>query len=503
MTTLFLKLTAIVFLISVLLTSCRKDILEGPQPIPSKPTEFGIVKFVVDTNLATGNYDNSNLAAVVTIVNDKNIEVVKEKALLLEFRNKVTVESFQLPVGNYKLTGFRLVYRGVNTHFAVPKANSVKAGLVEKPLAMDLKVDKNGAGEVVVKVVRVGKEDTSEMFGYPPGTFNNNDTDTDPYIKVKVRAAIKIGDVMYDSLPGTLNIRTYNDKGEMTFNSVTLKAGTDEVPLIKLAVRYEIGLTKWGSDYSLNLKREEINEEAVYIIGGSKAAKKLKSETLYELVNGNYKAKSKAEYIYDGNGNVAQVKHYLKGSDNTPYLAAIDKFEYRGERVIKITNLNEKGFIIGVSSFDYNNEGKVSRIYNKENQQETIGTIEYYSQTGEVKINHEFPGQIYNKNYYQRFIKGNMFESAYISNFDHNELGRYDHDNQINPYVHLNMPDLFLSNSNINNVINQSISYPGGYRSFIANYTYYDDGYPKELIKKSTSGPTPYQSSTTKTVFTY
>ena len=108
--------------------------------------------------------------------------------------------------------------------------------------------------------------------------------------------------------------------------------------------------------------------------------------------------------------------------------------------------------------------------------------------------------------YYMSFSRGNMTQSSAVTSNNSTESGRYDHDLNINPYIHLDLPNLFLSNTNKNNVTTQWKEYYGSYPTadpYNFQYTYDGDGYPTQVIKKFKSPLDGSYLFSTKTVFVY
>lgn len=504
------KSMTLLFIASFLFTACSKEnIIKKPQPIPpGTPGEVGSLLFVTDTNLNGAPYHPTNLQAVVTAINEKGEEVLKEKMLILDLRGTAKTETIKLPVGNYKLTRFRMVYGAVNTHFATPMTGSQKAGLVEKPLAIDFKVTSNAPAEVAVEVVPVKAGERPEKFGYPSGAFDNGQSDADPYMKVKIKAIMQIGDVLYDSIPASLMLTTWDEKGEATSAFSSLKAGINEVPVLKAAVKYRFYVSKWGTKDEMTLNKTDIDEETVYTFGGSKSAKKLKSELTYKLVNGQYIAETKNVYNYDADGKLSAIQYYMRKKDNTPYLAMTDRFDYNGNKVSSITKYDEETKTkIGETSFTYDQQGKIRAIAQKDNGNETNATVEYfYNPKQEAKIHYKYPGKTLTMDYVMTFGGGNMVQGSAATSNGNIESGNYNYDLNINPYIHMNWPNLFLSNSSKNNIVGQSKFYYGAYPTaepYSFNYTYDADGYPKELIKQFKSYFNNVHMFTTKTVYTY
>jgi hypothetical protein len=509
------KPTRIILFLLFILSACSKDdIIKIPPPgngggdTPPPVTEKASVHFITNANLTGQPYHTSNLRAVVTIVNEKGEEVAKDKILSLNLPNPVRTESIQLPIGNYRLTSFRMEYGSVSTHFVTPVAGSAKASLVQHPLALGFKVERNSNNETAVEVVKVQAGETPQQYGYPSGAFDYGQEDANPYMKVKLRALMQIGDVIYDSIPAALTITTWNNKGEMTTTYSHLNAGVNEVQVLKAAVKYKFLVSKWGTNDEMTLDRDNVDNVTVYTLGGSKAAKKLKSERVYKQVNGADVPESKTDYFYEAAGKLSRIDYWLKKKDNSSYLAMTDDFEYNNGRVSRIVRTNkEDRSVMTVTSFSYDNSGKVTGISQNDNGTQTNASVEYfYYARKEVKIHYTYPGQSNDMNYYMRFKGGNMTESSAVTSNNNTELGRYDYDFNINPYVHMNWPNLFLSNSNKNNMTTQYKEYHGSYPTadpYSFNYTYDADGYPTQVIKHFKSPTTGNYLFSTKTVLVY
>jgi len=510
------KPTRILFFLLFILSACSKEKITLPSPPPpdhesdgGKPAvEKASMHFVTNADLTGQPYHTSNLRAVVTIVNDKGQEVAKDKYLFLSLPNPVKTESIELPLGNYKLTSFRMEYGSVTTQFATPIAGSAKAALVQHSLAMDFKVEKNNPNEITVEVLRVQKGEKPQQYGYPSGAFDYGQEDASPFVKVKIRAIMKIGDIIYDSIPAALTLTTWNDKGEMTTTYGHLNAGTNEMQVLKAAVKYEFLVSKWGTNDAMTLDRKDIDENNVYTLGGSKEAKKLKSERVYKQVNGVDVPDSKTDYFYEAGGKLSKIEYWLSKKDNTPFLAMADDFQYTNGKATRIVRTNaESRSTMTVTSFAYDNAGKVTSIAQNDNGIQTNASVEYFSYNRkEVKIHYTYPGQTNEMNYYMTFSGGNMIENSAVTSNNNTESGRYDYDFNVNPYIHMNLPDLFLSNSNKNNVTTRSKEYHGTYPTADAysfQYTYDADGYPTQLIKNFRSPVNGNYLFSTKTIFVY
>ena len=513
------KTSSVILFLLFILSACSKDRIIQPPPTtpgngnggtpPPVPADKALVRFVTTADLTGQPYHTSNLRAVVTIVNEKGEEVAKDKLLTLELPNPVKTQNIELPVGNYKITSFRMEYGSVNTHFATPVSGSAKASLVQHPLALSFTVEKNSANEIAVEVLHVQQGEKPQQYGYASGAFDYGQEDANRYMKVKLKAIMRIGEIVYDSIPAALIITTWNSKGEMTTTYGHLNAGVNDVQVLKAAVKYQFVVSKWGTNDEMILNRQEIDEATVYTLGGAKGAKKLKSETVFKQVNGVDVSESKNNYFYDVAGELSRIEYWLKKQDNTPYLAMTDVFEYTNGRATRIVRTNEENHTtMTVTSFGYDYSGKITSMVQDDKGFKTNASVEYYpaSIIPQIKIHYTYPDRSFDMNYYMSFTGRNMTESSAVTSHNHSEQGRYSYDFGINPYVHMKWPNLFLSNNSLHNITSQQKQYYGSYPvadPYSFNYTYDSDGYPTQVIKNFKSPVTGNYLFSTKTKFVY
>jgi len=501
------KQLAYVFFIFTVLASCSKQPLEQiPTPGEPVPTTSGVVSFSVNQDLNGAPYHSSNLTAVVTIVNKQNTTVVNEKTLTLTLNGSIKSESLSLPQGTYKLTQFRLVYGGMNTHFAAPIAGSAKAANLQKPLAFEFTV--SAASSVVpVDVLKVSAGEGPQQFGYPAGSFDSHQEENNPYMNVKIKASMQIGDVLYDSIPAALTVTTWNQQGEMSTSYVSLKAGINQVPLPKAAKKFKFLVSKWGTNDEMTLDRAQVDTVTVYSLGGSKAAKKLKSELTYALDNGRFVAESKIDYAYDIQGRLFRVYHYKRDAANRPYLSLAENFQYNGNRLEKISRLNGKSETVGSTEFAYDQQGKVIKMIQEEDSRQITATVTYhYGPLPGASIHYTYSDQTYTVDHALLFSGGNTSSDTQYVAGDLSQTTYYEYDGGINPYLHMAWPDLSLSRMTKNNVVKQTghfYTHMPQVEPYDFSYTYDADGYPKELVKKWRALPGRQYTKTTKTVFEY
>ena len=497
---------ALAILIIVLLagTACKKETVKDRQPVPL-PVETGTFRIVSLVDPAGAVYNNGDLTAVVTVINQQNEEVVKEVTLTLNLAEGFTTEALQLAAGKYKISRFRLVYKGGATHFAAPLVNSAKAVLVQQPLPIELVISPSVVNQINVEAVKVNGQQP-ELFGYSPGSFGEADPDN-LYRQVRLKAEITIGSVVYDSIPASLMLITLTNTGETLTSFHPMSAGVNNIKILKNAASYRFAVTKWGKTYEQIIAADKLTSETLLIFGGTHEEKKLKSEVLYDMVNGQYKATSKTEYQYGKNGQLAEIKYYLKRPDLSVYLDMTDRFIYNGDKVEGIVRYNEHGNKTANTWFTCDEQGRVHTIDHNENGQQTNGTVEYYNGTNnEVIIKYDYPGRTIGMTYYMTYRDGNLQSSAATTTNHSSELTHYTYDMNINPYVHMNWPNLHLSNNSKNNVVGINKEYQGHMPTnypYSFNYQFDGDGYPVELIKHFKSYPSGQFAFSQKTVYNY
>ncbi|MES2649007.1 MAG: hypothetical protein V4717_19165 [Bacteroidota bacterium] len=506
--------TSALFMLTLLLmlAGCKKDPIVQPRPIPGKDSippasEKAVFRFVTNAELTGQPYHTSNLRAVVSITNQNNEVVINEKILTLDLNAPVSTQSIELPQGNYKLTSFRLEYGSVNTHFVTPVAGSVKAASVQKPLALVFKIQKDSANRIPVEVLKVQAGEKPQAYGYSSGAFDYGQSDANPYLKIKMKAIMKIGDVIYDSVPASLIISTFNSSGEMTTTYSALKAGVNELTLLKSAAKYHFRVSRWGITDTMTLDRTNADEATVYTMGGSREAKKLKSERVFRQVNGTDVPFGKTDYHYNASGNISKIEYWLKKQDNSNFLSATDRFEYNGQKVLKISRFDEETkALLKTTSFSYDNQGKVIGMIQNEQGAETVATVTYsHYQRPAITIHYDNPGDN-DLNYYNEFYFGNVLKSNANSTNGNYEKALYEYDANINPYRHMNWPDFYLSHNSVNNKVTQWKEYYGAYpvnEPYNFSYIYDGEGYPKELISHYKSYTTGKFLFSTKTIFVY
>jgi hypothetical protein len=498
-------------------TGCRKDdiLKQPPHGGSGNGNLSNAFRFRIDSLPGQPN-GADGLYALISITNESNQAVLTDSRLALQFNSHWFSDSIILPNGNYKLAKF-LVLKDTITRFATPLVNSTKASMVQRPLSISFDLPKSSVNIVPVEVLSIGN-DQPEIFGYPTGTWNRPGgstpppTDPNPSVKIKIRGEIKIGDVLYDSIATKFTWICWDANGKMLSTGTNaIAAGTNEVALSSTAYKYNLQVEKWGIHAEIELLKSDIHEGTVYKISANSAAKKLKSELTYKWANGAYVPESKTAYQYDGSGRMLEIVYYLRKADNTPYVSSTDKFTYDANGMVeKVKRYDSANNLIVQTSFAYDNDGRVSYFGETNGGSYTSGQVTYTAASGignqTIHIKYGYTQSPFTMNYNMSFRNGNKVQDAAASTTNSSESGTYQYDQNINPYIHMNWPTIWLSNVSKNNMISQQKSYVGSTPTVLPygfNYTYDSEGYPKELVKTYFSYYGGIYAFTTKTVYNY
>lgn len=332
-----------------------------------------------------------------------------------------------------------------------------------------------------------------------PGPGQDNST-----VSIKLQAVVGIGSLIYDSVPAQFTITSW-DKQNQVHVKDTVISGVGDVKLPASHKRFQIKLSKWGITDEMTIEQAAIDPNTIYVLGGAKAAKKLQKEETFLLVQGEYLPSGKAIYTYSDQG-LQSVTYFQK----KPQFAELQMtmkhhYEYSGNSIVRVNRMDSADKLFGYTSFDYNPQGtRVTNIREVSPGGET-GAAVAYEAGGVVSIDYLFSnGQ--SMEYEMQIRGGNKVQDIARSSRGGSESGSYKYDTNINPFAHMNMPNLFLSNLSRNNMISQQKGYAGAYpvaEPYQFDYKYDSDGYPIELVKyfkNYFTGEFMYQ---TKTIYSY
>lgn len=491
-------------LAAMLMVGCKKEDFQKP-PAPAKTND---VQFVFSAVPDAVPAVPAGLFVLVSLRNATGEDVVSNRKLAVTFNGKYTSEKLQLPDGAYTLSKFLVVGTSGDVRHAAPVAGSVKAQQVQKPLAMTITLSQTAAVELPVEVVNVKPGDGPLDFGYPAGSFQSANDAPASSIKVKLQAVVTIGSITYDSLPAQFTITSWDANGVAHQKELTLPAGVNEISVPKEHARFEFRLNKWGITDAVSLTKEQLQQDVIYTLGGSKVPKRLRREESFVFASGAYQPSSKTLYSYNAKG-LSQVEFYQK----LPQYAELQfthkqLYGYNGNNVIRIDVLDKNNGTMGFSTYAYNAQGtKVVNMRDSSGAGQIYANVEHAFPTGSATITINYLYSNGNAMEYKMQYKGgNKVQDAALSSIGGRENGNYLYDHNINPYAHMNMPNLFLSNLSRNNLIGQQKTYAGAYPSaepYQFEYTYDADGYPVELVKHFKNYRTGEYLYKIKTVYTY
>lgn len=506
-----LKLNLILLLGNLFFASCRKtDDLVKPVPQNPPPVLSKNFQLVIDSIPGEPKAPIEALFAVFDVTTDDGQAVLSNKKLALTYDGKFKTGELELPAGKYKVSKL-VLQQGNQVRFIAPMANSARSNKVTRPLPVTFMLPQPVVSVIDVQVARIETGDKPQDFGYPVGTFEPlpQQPGEPTAIAINLRLAVQVGEIRYDSIPGTVLYTTWDASQPISGRYIVLAAGTNKLTLDKNVVKHHFRITKWGKVYELSLLQSEVENGKTYVMGGNQQAKMLKSEITSKLVNGNYVAESKTSYTYHSPGKLSRIDYYLK-RDNSPYLAKHELFTYAGDRVEKIERYDEKKNLSGYTDFTYNAAGQISGISELAGERLTKASITRHALPGseftDLSFAFSYSHTANGMRYYQRYRNGNRVSDNSNTDNHNTETGSYDYDNNINPYAHMGWPDLFLVNHSKNNLVWQQKTFYGNYPTAVAydfKYKYDAEGYPVELIRHYRSAITNQFLFTTKTVFSY
>lgn len=507
---------ALIFL-TVAFISCKKAPVNMPDPVKPVPADTSTRR---DFKIVFENLDNSqvgqdSLIAVLTIENAQTPAGDTNISIPVVFNQQYRTGTLTLAKGNYTIKKLMLKNSTGIVKFATPVAGSVKASSVNKPLNIAFILDDKTEKTIPAEIIAVSNADTPESFGYPAGSFGNRNPETEMDKLIYIRPIIKVGDIIYDSVPVQLIVKSWDAKNEMTYNIHYLPAGTQAVYLSAKGQKHQLSVSKWGAYDEIILYKNEIQENAVYDIGGEVAAQKLK--TVYELkiVGNTSTALTKTDYSYQPDGAVIQRQVMAKRADMSNYIAQKDLYEYTNGKITTIRSYDENNTLFKTTTVQYDNTGgRIIAITEAGNAVNINAVVNYtlldtrvgISQDYRIDIQYNYsdgrPASYFSKTMYG----GRVLTDVRVSSNGSREEGMYNYDSGINPFVHLAIPDMELTQYTKHNLEVQWKTWYGGYpenEAYAISYVYGTGGYPKEVTTKYRSYNTKADTYSIRKVFVY
>ncbi|MFT3910725.1 MAG: hypothetical protein QM737_15010 [Ferruginibacter sp.] len=308
--------------------------------------------------------------------------------------------------------------------------------------------------------------------------LNEND-----YYKIKIIGKIKIGQIVYDSISARFIVKAFN--GDKVIQSETfLPSGLNQLFLPKNATKYSIIMNKWGTSASMELDAVDVKENTPYSIIANKEAKLLKEELIYDFSSGTYQLRSKVKYSYNGNTLNNVVSYGFTAGQFE--LIKKEQFFYDTSSLVKIkeTYLNNSPVQPYERIFSYNPYNQISKTEVSFPITNYAFLNDYIPGRNSIRISTQGINNPSGLHFYLQFSNGNLSERTTImDDGDYSDI--YNYDENINPYIHLNWPDLLFSRQSNNNIkvqkyrvddlVSEEVKY---------EYQYDLDGYPSQVIKE-------------------
>lgn len=340
------------------------------------------------------------------------------------------------------------------------------------------------------------------------GTNNQNPDQTGAKLEVKLQAVIRVGTIMYDSIPAQFIITSWDANNIKYEKDTLLGAGIQTVQVPASHVRFAFRMIKWGIVDETVLTKGQLEPNVVYTLGGSKSAKRIAKEESYIFTGDAYQLHSKVHYSYHTKG-IAAVEFYQKKPQYADLkFTTKHLYSYTGSEVTRIDVFDEQNNTIGFTDFTYNPQfTRITHMHQSSQGTDTYAAVDYSYGPGSATVSIDY---LYNNGHamtYSMKIKGgNKIEEQSISSTGAGEAGTYSYDMNINPFAHLKMPDLFFSNFSKNNVLQPEKSYSGNVPTAVVykqEYVYDSEGYPTEVVKYYKGYQSGADLYKIKTVYSY
>ncbi|WP_247237290.1 hypothetical protein [Telluribacter sp. SYSU D00476] len=319
------------------------------------------------------------------------------------------------------------------------------------------------------------------------------------FFPVHVKAVITVGDVVYDSIPATFTITTWDARGVTHQKDTTLPAGKQVIYLSKNASRYGLKLQKWGITDEKILNKTDVIEGALYQLGGRKEAKKLQWVSEYRFVNEAPQISTKQHFIYDDQGRINEVHAYAPDpNDGVLRSGSSDIFLYDGNELWVNNTSKKNGTVWSHNAYTFDDQGRIIQSKYRYLLDNYMYTNQYTSE-GIVMFMGKNATDPNGSRIVLRYVGGNRVEEKTIIPGYTTTLKNFKYDFNINPYVVIKMPSLYFEHSSKNNVIAEG--WEGG-DQFTYEYQYDADGYVTEVTTKIRNNNGQIMNYS-KTVYTY
>ena len=458
------------------ISSCRKpveNIIPTPESIDT--SSYLNLHFTGIPPQQTGLY------AIVSVANQNGDSVLTNRKIAISQINQQFVsEKIKLEKSNYKISKLIVVKASDTALYATPQAQSAKATLVQTALPLPVAVTTKGVVPASVAVLPVVSSESPTLFGYTTGDFG-----FEAYLTLRAHLQITVGSVLYDSLPGLLQLEAVKANGDRWLREVNLGQGITSLQVPQDYASYTFTINKWNTTLRKTYSRAELTENMLLAFNGTKAAKRLIEETVFIDNTLSVTPESRSEYIYNQNNKLQAIRYYQKSLQVSGLpLTFVYQFHYtQPDAWDTVHRYDAVQALTGYTAIDRSN-GEIRTMFNKSYDQHTGAAVSYSAVNGgsQIRVDYLFSNNN-SMQYTMKIVQGNRIEDRAQTSTGGAENGTYAYDVFINPHHQSGYDDLYFSNVSKNNLLSVSKSYAGAIPSTIPyryEYVYDADGYPKE-----------------------
>ncbi len=217
------------------ISSCRKpveNIIPTPESIDT--SSYLNLHFTGIPPQQTGLY------AIVSVANQNGDSVLTNRKIAISQINQQFVsEKIKLEKSNYKISKLIVVKASDTALYATPQAQSAKATLVQTALPLPVAVTTKGVVPASVAVLPVVSSESPTIFGYTTGDFG-----FEAYLTLRAHLQITVGSVLYDSLPGLLQLEAVKANGDRWLREVNLRQGITSLQVPQDYASYTFTINK-------------------------------------------------------------------------------------------------------------------------------------------------------------------------------------------------------------------------------------------------------------------
>ena len=483
-----------------ILASCRKTLTEviTSPPVTKPDTASSFQVSITGTSAVT-----EPVFALLTVKAKDGSEVISNrKTLLHQGQGVLLTDTLLLAKGSYLLTKL-LVVRATDTAlYAAPLLNTDKAAQVSTPLSRAVNVSGAPVTQVPVQVLPIGALDHPASFGYTAEEFGFAS-----FLHIKVKLGIRVGNLLYDSLPGILSVHAVNAAGTEWNKEIELPGGIAEISIPNSYQEFSFEASKWNVTVRKNISRQQLQAGTVLDLATVRNPKWLVEETSFLEGDATNKPTSRIEYLYGANSQLSEVRSYQRlPTSGELQLQFTNRFSYNLSRIDTVYEYSPGNIRSGFTAFTYAGH-RITNILNRNGAQQTGAAVLESETNGSRSVRTDYVYSNGNTMAYTiDYRNDNQVSDRANSSTGGSESGTYRYDSYINPHYQMNWPDLLFSRTSKNNLVQEQKNYGGNIPSVVRDkfeYVYDADGYPVERVvsfKGYTSGQLLYKI---KTVYRY